>query len=279
MSSNASAIAVSARTLHQWLEQQRPLVVLDARARLMDADAGEALWRESHVPGAFHADMNRDLSASPSDQGGRHPLPEKTAFAARLRAWGITPEKAVVVYDDTGGQIAAARAWWMLKWAGHPSVHILDGGWQAWQAAGLPVDSGGFGQPPVSRWQPTFDDTLLASADEVAQGNAVVLDARAGERYRGEVEPLDPVAGHIPGARNVPGPSLLADDLSFLPGDRLRQRLPEADEVIAYCGSGVSACQLILGYALAGRPLPRLYPGSWSAWSRDPDRPVATGEE
>jgi len=278
MSANASPVALSARTLHQWQQQQRPLVVLDARARLMDAAAGEALWREGHVPGAFHADMGRDLSAPPSDQGGRHPLPDKADFAARLRAWGISPEQAVVVYDDTGGQIAAARAWWMLNWAGHPAAHVLDGGWQAWLAAGLPTES----RAPAttaSHWQPAFNDALIASADDVAQGRALLLDARAGERYRGESEPLDPVAGHIPGARNLPGPSLLSGDLCFQPSAALQSMLPDADEVIAYCGSGVSACQLILGYALAGRPLPRLYPGSWSAWSRDPSRPVATGEK
>lgn len=273
-----ASTVIDVGTLANWIAQQRSLVILDARARLDDADAGSALWRESHIPGAHHADMDRDLSAPPSTAGGRHPLPGPTAFAARLRAWGVTPGHVVVIYDDTGGQIAAARAWWMLTWAGHPSVHVLDGGWQAWQAAGQPIETTAPSAAP-SDWQPHFDDTMIASADDVAQGNAVLLDARAGARFRGEIEPLDPVAGHIPGARNIPGASLLDSHRAFLPAEELQRVLPGDGDVIAYCGSGISACQLILAYALLGRPLPRLYPGSWSAWSRDPDRPVATGEE
>lgn len=257
---------------------QHSPVVLDARARLADADAGRALWRDGHVPGALHADMNRDLAAPPSSVGGRHPLPDKAAFAGRIREWGVAPQRPVVVYDDTGGQIAAARAWWMLSWAGHPEVHILDGGWQAWQAAGQPIETSTPSATP-SGWQPRFDDSMIATADDVARGDAVVLDARAGERYRGETEPVDAVAGHIPGARNIPGSSLLERDLSFRTLDVLQRLLPGTGDAIAYCGSGVSACQLILAHALIGQPLPRLYPGSWSAWSGDPARPVATGPE
>ena len=273
-----SSALVSAARLADWMAEQRPLVVLDARARLADADAGHALWAEGHIPGARHADMDRDLSAPPSAAGGRHPLPAETDFAARLRDWGITPDRTVVVYDDTGGQIAAARAWWMLKWAGHPAAHVLDGGWSAWQAGGYPVE---IGAPltDTSDWQPEFDDRLIASADDVARGDAVLLDARAGERFRGEVEPLDAAAGHIPGARSVPGASMLDAQGAFLPSADLERALPRGDDVIAYCGSGISACQLILAHAVLGRPLPRLYPGSWSAWSSDPARPVATGPE
>src|SRR5699024_4476621 len=147
-----------------------------------------------------------------------------------------------------------------------------------WQAVGLPVETDAPTATP-SDWQPRYDDNMIATADDVARGDAVVLDARAGERFRGEVEPLDPVAGHIPGARNIPGSSLLSAEHGFQAPEQLQQTLPAADNVIAYCGSGISACQLILGYALLGRPLPRLYPGSWSAWSNDPDRPVATGPD
>jgi len=258
--------------------QQQPLIILDARARLNDADAGQALWHEGHIPGAFHTDMDRDLSAPASARHGRHPLPAKEAFATRLREWGITADDRVVVYDDNGGRLAAARAWWLLRWAGHPAVQVLDGGWQAWLAAGQPIQT----DTPLAKasdWQPHFDDTLIASANDAAAGEALLLDARAAERYRGEAEPLDPKAGHIPGARNVPGSSLLQEDHTFLPAAQLQQQLPAAENVIAYCGSGISACQLILGYAQLERPLPRLYPGSWSAWSNDPQRPVATGDE
>lgn len=270
--------AITSATLGNWLAGDSPLVILDARARLSDPEAGAVLWRQGHIPGALHADMNRDLSAAPTTTGGRHPLPEKSVFAERLRAWGITPRHTVVVYDDTGNRIAAARAWWMLTWAGHPAVHVLDGGWQAWQAGQQPVDSD---TPPVvpSDWQPDFDDSMIATAGDVARGDAAVLDARAGERYRGDTEPIDPAAGHIPGARNVPGASLLTADNAFLPAATLRQALPDSGNAIAYCGSGISACQVILAYATLGKPLPRLYPGSWSAWSRDPERPVATGPE
>lgn len=269
---------ISVPTLATWMTQDPPLVILDARARLNDADAGYKLWRHSHIPGAHHADMDRDLATTPSNEEGRHPLPDKEAFTARLQAWGITPKHQVVIYDDTGGQIAAARTWWMLNWAGHPSAHVLNGGWQAWQNADQPIETK---EPPItpSNWQPEFDDSLIASVEDVAQGNADLLDARAAERYRGDNEPIDPVAGHIPGARNVPGASLLDAGKMFLPPGQLQQQLPDSDNAIAYCGSGISACQLILAYASLERPLPRLYPGSWSAWSRDPERPVATGDD
>lgn len=266
-------------TLADWLADSTPLVVLDARARLGDADAGAELWRTGHIPGAQHADMDRDLSAPPSAAGGRHPLPDQTDLAQRLRAWGITPAHRVVIYDDTGGRIAAARAWWLLTWAGHPSAHVLDGGWPAWQNAEQPVEAGApAAAAAASHWQPVFDDDLLADAQAVARGDALLLDARAPARFAGEHEPLDRVGGHIPGARNLPGDQLLDDnDQCFLPADQLETRLPANDNTIAYCGSGISACQIILGHAAAGRSLPRLYPGSWSAWSQDPTRPVATG--
>lgn len=265
-------------TLADWLADSTPLVVLDARARLGDADAGAALWQASHIPGAQHADMDRDLSAPPSAAGGRHPLPDKADIAERLRAWGITPAHRVVVYDDTGGRIAAARVWWLLLWAGHPAAYVLDGGWPAWQNAGQPLETGTPAtHAPASQWQPMFDDHLLADEQAVARGDALLLDARAPARFSGEQEPLDRVGGHIPGARNLPGNQLLDDDQYFLPANQLDTTLPGDDNTIAYCGSGISACQIILGHAAAGRALPQLYPGSWSAWSQDPTRPVATG--
>lgn len=261
-------------------------VVLDCRARLDDGDAGERMWRQGHLPGAVHVDMDRDLSASVRGDGvgGRHPLPSHDVIAGLFRRLGITPEHQVVVYDDMGGQMAAARLWWMLTWAGHPDVRVLDGGIQAWQAVGgelKPAPSA-----PVSLdtsdWQPNFDDSLLVTAEEVAAGQAVLLDARGEARFRGEQEPVDRVAGHIPGALCRPTTSNLEANGRFK--DRmslvreLRKTLPDESDVVAYCGSGISACQNILAFAIAGLPLPRLYAGSWSDWISDPKRPVATGE-
>lgn len=260
-------------------------VVLDCRARLEDGEAGERMWREGHLPGAIHVDMERDLSAPVREDGvgGRHPLPSHQATAELFRRLGITPEQQVVVYDDMGGQMAAARLWWMLTWAGHPDVRVLDGGIQAWnqamgelkRAPSQPVTS----EP--SDWQPSFDDSLLVTAEEV-DSQAVLLDARGEARFRGEQEPVDPVAGHIPGALCRPTPGNLEangrfkDRMSLM--RELRRTLPDDSAVIAYCGSGISACQNILAFAIAGLPLPRLYAGSWSDWISDAERPVATGE-
>lgn len=272
------SILISAPALSQWLADDNAPIVLDARARLADSQAGQRLWQASRIPGARHIDMDRDLATPPTAAGGRHPLPEPADFAATLRVLGITPERSVVVYDDMGGRLAASRAWWMLCWAGHPDVCVLDGGWQAWQAAGLAVESGTAAPPPTSDWQPEFDPSLIADADDVAHGQALVLDARAPARYRGDEEPMDSRAGHIPGARNIPAGRLLDDQQSLLAPQTLHDLLPAAESSIAYCGSGVTACHLILAHVIAGRPMPRLYPGSWSAWCQDPARPVATGD-
>ncbi|WP_255303058.1 sulfurtransferase [Cobetia sp. 5-11-6-3] len=261
-------------------------VVLDCRARLEDGEAGERMWREGHLPGAIHVDMERDLSAPVREDGvgGRHPLPSHQATVELFRRLGITPEQQVVVYDDMGGQMAAARLWWMLTWAGHPDVRVLDGGIQAWNQAMGELKRAP-SQPVTfepSDWQPSFDDSLLVTAEEVVDSQAVLLDARGEARFRGEQEPVDPVAGHIPGALCRPTPGNLEangrfkDRMSLM--RELRRTLPDDSAVIAYCGSGISACQNILAFAIAGLPLPRLYAGSWSDWISDPERPVATGE-
>lgn len=269
---------IDVATLAAWQAEARPLVILDARARLADEDAGHALWLERHIPGARHADMDRHLSALPSADGGRHPLPTEQTFAAQLRSWGITPDHQVVVYDDAGGRIAAARAWWMLRWAGHPATWVLDGGWQAWQDAGHTTESGDSTRSDqASDWQPVFNPALIAETDDVERGHAVLLDARAPERFTGEYEPLDRVGGHIPGARNLAGSQLMDNDQRLRSAAQLNTLLPRAERTIAYCGSGISACQIILAYAIAGQPWPRLYPGSWSAWSHNPARAVETG--
>lgn len=273
---------IDSATLKSALESPRPPLVLDCRARLGDADAGVKLWRVGHIPGSQHLDLDLHLAAAPGE-GGRHPLPEPQTFAATLHRLGVEPSRTVVVYDDMGGQMAAARAWWMLAcWAGHPEVRLLDGGLDAWQETGgelAQVDQiqAEQLQPTPSGWTPSFDSCVIADASQVLTSPALKVDARSFERFRGEAEPIDPVAGHIPGAVCRPGGENL-DNGRFKTAERLSQELPEADEIIAYCGSGVSACQTIVAYGVAGRPLPRLYVGSWSDWVRDPARPVASGD-
>ena len=192
---------------------------------------------------------------------------------------GITPEVPVVLYDDMGGQLAAARAWWMLAcWAGHPEVRVFDGGIKAWLGAGEELSEGDRAAPPASRWVPEFRDDQWVDAVGLQASGALLVDARSRERFRGEVEPIDPVAGHIPAAVCRPSADNLTPFGRFKSAAELARELPEAEAVIAYCGSGVTACHNILAYAVAGRPLPRLYPGSWSEWIRDPSRPLATGE-
>ncbi|SEK63533.1 sulfurtransferase [Halomonas daqiaonensis] len=271
---------ITATALVDALEGANPPRVLDCRARLGEPDAGHRLWGEAHLPGSYHLDLGRDL-AGPPGQGGRHPLPTPTAFTAVVQRLGITPEQPVVVYDDMGGQLAAARAWWMLAcWAGHPDVRVLDGGLKAWLAAGgaLQEDSDPEAMPTGSDWQPAYRDQSHVPAEEVLEDTAIKVDARSTERFRGDAEPIDPVAGHIPGALCRPSANNLDGDGHFKSAEDLASELPEADSLIAYCGSGVTACHNILAYAVAGRSLPRLYVGSWSEWICDPSRPVATGD-
>lgn len=271
---------ITATALADALEGPNPPRVLDCRARLGEPDAGRRLWWEAHLPGSHHLDLDRDL-AGPPGEGGRHPLPTPAAFTTVVQRLGISPGQPVVVYDDMGGQLAAARAWWMLAcWAGHPDVRLLDGGLRAWLAAGgeLLEDGDPEAMPAGSDWQPAYRDESHVSSGEMLAGPATLVDARARERFRGEVEPIDPVAGHIPGAVCRPSADNLTADGHFKSAASLASELPEGEPPIAYCGSGVTACHTILAYAVAGRPLPRLYPGSWSEWIRDPARPIATGD-
>lgn len=262
------------------------LRVVDARFSLADPQSGAQLYAQGHLPGALYADLNRDLSDLGRTGHGRHPLPDSDAFAARLGEWGIGPQTRVVVYDAGDGSMAAARLWWLLRLIGHAHVQVLDGGFAAWQAAGLPVTAAMPQVSPLPPYPGRFDRSRIASVEEVQarlkHAPGWLIDARAGERFRGEVEPLDPVAGHVPGAVNRPF-ALNVHDGRLRPADDLRAVLQPLigthapDEVVLMCGSGVTACHLLLAMDVAGLEGARIYADSWSGWVSDPSRPVATG--
>ncbi|HKY34707.1 MAG TPA: sulfurtransferase [Polyangiaceae bacterium] len=273
------AVLISVDSLAASLAEPS-LVIVDCRASLQNPAAGQKAHAQSHLPRAVFADLLEDLSG-PIQPGktGRHPLPPLDAFVGRLRAWGIGNSSQVVVYDDAGGAFAA-RLWWMLRWLGHDAVALLDGGFQAWVAAGKPVTAE-VTLRPVGDFTPEPRSRLLVGADELLQSaSRKLFDARTPERFRGDVEPIDPVAGHIPGAENLPFVENLRDG-RFRPPAELRARFDAAlsgtppEDAVVYCGSGVTACHDVLAFAHAGLPLPRLYAGSWSEWITDATRPVA----
>ncbi|WDS37287.1 sulfurtransferase [Pseudoxanthomonas sp.] len=262
------------------------LRIVDARFVLTDANAGRAGYLESHLPHAVYADLNEDLAdLSRVAQGqGRHPLPDADAFTARLGQWGIAPRHQVVVYDSGDGSMAAARLWWMLRLLGHPNVAVIDGGLAAWHAAGLPETD----EIPVPQPRPAYPggyDTsrTVGDADVAARlGDAPgwLVDARAEARYSGREEQVDRVAGHVPGAVNRPYLDNVADG-RLRDADALRAELQPLlgthapADVVLMCGSGVTACHLLLAFEHAGLEGPRIYTGSWSGWISDPARPVA----
>jgi thiosulfate/3-mercaptopyruvate sulfurtransferase len=265
------------------------VTLLDARFDLAQPAAGEAAHAQGHLPGALYAHLERDLSAMPPAEalcGGRHPLPPREVFAQTAARWGLTPASEVVVYDASGGMYAA-RAWWMLRWIGLDAVAVLDGGLAAWTAAGGALESGTVPAPAPAAPFPLAQPAPLAliGAEALLRDRdcVVLLDARAPERYRGEVEPLDPVAGHIPGALNRPFARNLGADGRFLPPATLRADFEAliagrpAAEVVQQCGSGVTACHNLLAMAVAGLGDSVLYAGSWSEWCAEPARPVARG--
>jgi len=263
------------------------LVVFDCRHQLTDHGYGPRVYGEGHVPGARFADMEHDLCGPITAQSGRHPMPPWDAFCQWLGAQGVHAGSQVVAYDDAGG-FFASRLWFMLRLLGHRAVAVMDGGMAAWRAGGLPEDTAPPHIQPAS-FEGTPDEGLLCSLEEVRAGLGgdaqVLMDARDPGRYRGEQETVDPVAGHIPGARNLFFMNNLGKDKRFLPPDALRARFEallegrDAATLVHYCGSGVTACHNMLAFALAGLPMGRLYPGSWSQWCADPARPVATGTE
>ena len=259
--------------------------VLDCRYDLAQPDAGAAQYAAGHIPGASYVDLARDLSGPRTPASGRHPLPEAAALVQRLGALGIDEHVQVVAYDASAG-LYASRAWWLLRALGHGAVAVLDGGLPAWLQAG-----GSLSTQPVLRAPRRFPwaGQALAhrTADDVAAGLAArtisLVDVRSAERFEGRSEPLDPVAGHIPGACNLPQSRSLAADGRFLDPVALgalfaaQPALRRPEEVVCMCGSGVTACHTLLAMEVAGLPGGRLYPGSWSEWCRDPARPVATG--
>lgn len=279
-------VLVTVEALRAMLDAGSPVVLLDVRWALGDA-GGRDRYRAGHVPGAVFVDLDTELAAAPSPALGRHPLPATADLEAAARRWGVRAGVPVVVYDD-GPALAAARAWWLLR-RGGVDVRILDGGMAAWRAAGAPLEAGEqvAAAPGDVR---LLDDAASAGglavvdADAVARlaTTGVVLDARAAERFRGDVEPVDPKAGHVPGAVSAPTAANVGPDGRFLPAAVLAQRFSAlgadgARPVAVYCGSGVTAAHEVAALAVAGVAA-ALYPGSWSQWSNAPDRPVATGD-
>lgn len=265
--------------LHALLEgsADRPVHLLDVRWAL-DGSKGHGTYLGGHLPGAVYVDLTTELAAPARPEAGRHPLPDPETFAAALRRAGVRAGSAVIGYDDTDGA-PAGRLVWMLRALGHEAA-VLDGGLAAWDG---PLETGDVRPEPGDVPARPWPASRIATADEVAAGAALVVDARAAERYRGEVEPVDPRAGHVPGAVNLPFSQNLGPDGRFLAPAELRRRFEAAGvradrETIVYCGSGVTATHDLLALEQAGFTRLRLFPGSWSQWSADPARPVATGE-
>lgn len=261
-------------------------VVFDCRFSLADVRAGRRAYDAGHIPGARYADLDLDLSGPRTPTSGRHPLPDPDVLARKLGEWGVDTRKQVVAYDDGNGALAA-RLWWLLRWLGHRSVAVLDGGYVVWQREGRPIET----NEPVlvaADFEPAVDDTLWVGTDEVEAGlgkaGTLLVDARSAARFRGEQETLDPIAGHIPGSVNRPFETNLDTTSLFLPAAQLRQAFAvlvggrPAHGVIHSCGSGVTACHNLLAMEVAGLSGSRLYPGSWSEWIRDPRRPIARGD-
>jgi thiosulfate/3-mercaptopyruvate sulfurtransferase len=266
------------------------LVVVDCTFDLADPAAGRAIHHAGHIPGAYYLHLDNELSGAKNGANGRHPLPEREDFVARLRMLGVNDDTQVVAYDANGG-VFAARLWWMLRWIGHPGAAVLDGGRQAWKAAGYPLEPGVPDEPalPEERGNLTLRPSLVPvveTADvhsNLHNQTRLVVDARTEDRFRGENETLDPVGGHIPGARNHCFKQNL-DGVRFKPADLLRSEwlatlgAHTPEDSIMQCGSGVTACHNLLALEVAGLSGAALYPGSWSEWCLDPARPMARGE-
>ncbi|MGE6231273.1 sulfurtransferase [Paenibacillus chitinolyticus] len=274
---------VSLEWLYEHL-QDPDLLIADCRFALGEPWSGRQDYSIDHIPGAFYVDLEEDMSGEKREHGGRHPLPDLGAFSMRASAIGVDASKTVVAYDDQGGAMAA-RLWWMLRFLGHERVYVLDRGYSQWKAAGYPVTAEAPQASPAT-FSPKVQRHMLASMDEVkaklGEKGTVLIDSREGARYRGEQEAIDPVAGHIPGARNRFWKDALDAEGSWRSAEEQKERfrgLENAEELIVYCGSGVSACPNVLALEEAGIPGVKLYAGSWSDWISYSENPVATGEE
>jgi thiosulfate/3-mercaptopyruvate sulfurtransferase len=269
---SANSWVVTADWLYQHLDDPQ-VVIVDCRFALMEPEAGQQQYQESHIPGAYYFDLNRDLSSPVQKHGGRHPLPDVAELGTKLAAIGIhsDPPTLIVAYDDS--RLAfAARFWWLLRYLGHDRVAVLDGGWRAWQTAGYPVTadipaakSGNF----VPHLQPDLVVDIKTVKAQKDLPTVTLVDSREGERYRGEREPIDPIAGHIPGAVNFPWQEVTNVQGYVRSSAEQQQRwsdLPSASEILVYCGSGVTACANLLSLELAGISTGKLYAGSWSDW-------------
>jgi thiosulfate/3-mercaptopyruvate sulfurtransferase len=271
--------------LAELMKREPAVVILDCRHELSRPEWSDLAYAEGHIPTALQAHLDRDLSSPITAQSGRHPLPDVTKFAETLGRWGIDNSVQVVAYDQGNG-VYAARAWWLLRWVGHSAVAVLDGGFAAWQEAGLPIAREP-GRRAARRFVPQLANRAALSTAEVEQALArkdiALIDARGADRFAGENETIDPVAGHVPGAANRPFAKNVDGRGRFLPAAELRRQWTEAlagrdaQDVVAMCGSGVSACHNLLALEIAGLSGARLYPGSWSEWIRDPRRPIARG--
>ncbi|MGK0473785.1 MAG: thiosulfate/3-mercaptopyruvate sulfurtransferase [Candidatus Azotimanducaceae bacterium] len=293
MTKNKTKTLISVEALRDLTQQETTIVIVDCRFSLMDATIGKTQYSTSHIPGAVYADLNEDLS-SPVIAGvtGRHPLPERQKFVSTVRQLGIHNRQLVIAYDADNGAYAA-RLWWLLRWLGHDQVVVLDGGFAAWQAGGLPTSKPTQrrreAEPGQSLKQQTSEfeaaDPLVntITAADLLHTNYSVTDARDAARFRGEVEPVDPIAGHIPGAVCLPFSQNMNPTGTFKSAQELRSQflsagLDEHAPTICYCGSGVTACHNAIALIHAGFPEPVLYPGSWSEWITDASRPIVTGE-
>lgn len=281
-----SEMLISAAGLAGILENP-DLLVLDVRHNLADHAVGRTAYEQGHVPGAIFLDHETQLAAPKTGMNGRHPLPSRDHFGALMRACGLSPRSQVVIYDAGNGAFAA-HVWWMLRWIGHDQVQLLDGGWQAWLSADAPVQSGAGPALPIAAVTPAdLPEQTMPVVDAAAVLNNLdkqtftVVDARDRARFRGEAEPIDPVAGHIPGALNRPNALNVQADGYFKPAAQLRQEFDDLlqgrppRDIVHQCGSGITACHNLFAMELAGFSGSVLYPGSWSEWCSDPARPVA----
>ncbi len=261
------------------------VAILDCRHELSRPEWSDRAYAEAHIPHAIQAHLDRDLSGPITPASGRHPLPDVATLVETFSRWGIDDEVQVVAYDQGNG-VYASRAWWLLRWLGHTKVAVLDGGFAAWQESGLPLTRETGARAPRKFVAHTVDGAAVTTAQlqqALAREAIALIDARGADRFAGENETIDPVAGHVPGATNRPFAKNVEGRGRFLPPAELRRQWSEvlgarrADDVVAMCGSGVSACHNLLALEIAGFPGARLYPGSWSEWIRDPARPVARG--